>query len=163
LDKPLSRNFSVPPGPPGFIISTIYWPVGGFPWGGEPEGGVPDGRVPFIVPIPAGGEPEGGVPDGCVPFNSIPDGGVPEGPADWLTRAPSPAFTVWSGEVADDPPVGFSATAGVEDWGWVVGDTVVPVDCVVELSEFPMHPAQKIPATRIADTISMNILLVFMS
>jgi hypothetical protein len=114
--------------------------------------------VPFIGPIPAGGEPEGGVP-----FIPIPDGGIPEGPADWLTCAPSPAFIVWSGEVADDTPVGFSAPAGVEDWGWAVGDTVVPADCVVVLSEFPMHPAQKIPATRIADTISMNILLFFMS
>jgi hypothetical protein len=100
------------------------------------------------------------VPDGRVPFIIIPDGGTPDCPADWLTCGPSLPDIDWSGVSDDEAPADFSVLTVEDDCGCTPAPGLL-VDCVVELPE-SVHPAQKIPATRTAETISMNILLFFM-
>jgi hypothetical protein len=131
-----------------------YDPDGGVPDGRVPDGGVPEGRVPFIC------IPSGGVPEGRVPFICIPSGGVPCGPADWLNCGLS-AVPAWS-DVTDDAippevPTGAVPTACVCP---AAGDDVLPV-WPDTLPVSWVQPATRIPATRIADAISIMILLFF--
>jgi hypothetical protein len=125
-----------------------YCVAGGVPDGGVPDGRVPEGAVPFIFPpiSPAGGVPEGavpficppGVPEGAVPLICSPDCGVPTGVV--LAACPS-ACCVSVEDVVDD-------------------DTALSLDDVV-VPEVLVQPAIMIPAMRIADAISMSILLFF--
>ena len=127
---------------------------GGVPEGGvPPDGGVPDGAVLFIS-IPAGG-----VPEGLVPFISIPAGGVPCGPADWLNTGLSPVLVVWSGVADEAAEPEFPASAVTAACSCPVdGDDTLVVCLDVLVS---VQPATRIPATRIAEAISMIKLLFF--
>ena len=127
------------------------------PDGGVPEGRVPDGGVPEgAVPLP--GPPDGGVPDGRVPFICIPAGGVPEGvPADWLNRGLSP-LAAGSDEPDDASLAGCSAEAVFVTCACASDDAGLPLAWAAELPE-SVQPITKIPAMRIADAISINIVL----
>lgn len=124
------------------------------------SGGVPDGCVPD------GGAPPGGVPEGAVPF-SIPSGGVPEGAFLFICPpggVPDGAvlFTCTPGcrsVAAVLPDCTFSCCVFTGD---AAGDTVVPVDCG-EVLVVLVQPATRIPAMRIADAITMTMLLFFMN
>lgn len=107
---------------------------------------VPEGAVPFIAPPIC---PAGGVPDGAVPFIA-PAGGVPEGAVPFVCSAGVP-----EGAAPLSAGCGVSAAA-CED---VV--TALPADEDVELVEL-VHPAIIMPAMRIADAISITIMLFFM-
>jgi hypothetical protein len=125
---------------------------GGVPEGGvPPDGGVPEGCVPFIS-IPAGG-----VPEGLVPFISIPAGGVPCGPPDWLKAGLSPVLAAWSGVADEAAEPELPASAVTAACTWPVDDAVV----VWPDELLSVHPATRIPATRIANAISMIRLLFF--
>jgi hypothetical protein len=113
------------------------------------DGGVPEGGVP----------PDGGVPEGCVPFISIPAGGVPCGPADWLKAGLSPVLAAWSGVADEAAEPEFPASAVTAACSCPVeGDDALVVWLDVLLS---VQPATRIPATRIAEAISMIKLFFF--
>jgi len=122
------------------------------PEGWVPDGGVPEGAVPFICPPgpPPVCPPSGGVPEGAVPFICTPDG-VPEGAV----------LLVWS--PAGGVPDGVIAVFCSADWllsVTVLDEALLPDDWV-ELVEL-VHPAIMMPAIRIAEAISMSVMLFFM-
>lgn len=91
----------------------------------------------------------------------MPSGGVPDGaPADWLNWGLSPFF-VWS----DDPDA--ELLAGCSAWAVFVicacafDDAGLPLDWAEVLPESCVQPVTRIPAMRIADAISIMILLFF--
>jgi hypothetical protein len=104
--------------------------------------------------------PAGGVPEGLVPFISMPAGGVPCGPADWLNAGLSPVLVAWSGVADEAAEPEFPASAVTAACSCPAeGDDTLVVWLDVLLS---VQPATIIPATRIAEAISMIKLLFFM-